>query len=81
MPEEHVDRTDGKEIGQWVDMTYEERSTFGTCPVCGATQGNLCNPYVGIALGWRADGNVGWGGAHLGRLNNAPRRKKTIYSQ
>jgi hypothetical protein len=50
------------------DLTFEERSVFGECPVCKAKDGEPCDSRKGINL---ADGNEG---AHLGRLIRAPRR-------
>lgn len=47
--------------------TYTERRTWGTCPVCGATQGERCVATDGEWFGWtRASG------AHKRRLELAP---------
>jgi hypothetical protein len=59
------------------DLTYEERATWGTCPVCGAADGVPCDGYVGIPLGRTATGEPPKDGVHLGRLQNAPRAIET----
>lgn len=60
------------------ELTYHERAVYGTCPVCGAGHGNPCNPDMGIPLGFNINGERARAGAHLGRLNNAPRRVREV---
>jgi hypothetical protein len=57
------------------DLTFDERSKWGTCPACKATEGNPCHPEVGFSLGVNINGERPTEGAHLGRLNNAPDRR------
>lgn len=58
------------------ETTFWERATWGTCPACGAGPGQHCHAEIGFALGHRVDGQRAQtgDGAHLGRLQNAPRR-------
>ena len=56
------------------ELTYEQRSTWGTCPVCGALDGEKCSPEVGFTFGVTATGGWPIDGAHLGRLRMAPSR-------
>jgi hypothetical protein len=57
-------------------LTYEERAVFGECPVCHAPHGRPCDgnchtvPLVG-------EGNML--GAHLGRLEAAPKKRRIEY--
>jgi hypothetical protein len=60
------------------DLTYEERATWGPCPICHAPHGQPCNPEVGLALGRNAHGEIPAGGAHLGRLQRAPDRVRLV---
>ena len=62
------------------ESTHDERSTWGRCPVCGAAPGAWCDPEVGLQLGVMANGGrMQQGeGAHLGRLQNAPRRVQLV---
>jgi len=60
------------------DTTYEERATWGECPICHAKHGEPCDPGVGFPLGMTLSGRPPTDGAHLGRLNNAPRRVKLV---
>ena len=60
------------------DLSFNERATWGECPVCHAPHGRNCDPSVGIPLGLNARGEPAHGGAHLGRLNNAPFRVKLV---
>lgn len=56
------------------ETTFEERATWGECPVCHAPDGEWCSAAIGIQLGQRVDGrrmNDGEG-AHLARLQRAP---------
>lgn len=39
------------------ETTWEERATWGTCPVCKAEHGTPCNPSVGIQLGRTINGD------------------------
>lgn len=56
------------------ELTYEERATFGECPVCHAPHGERCDGNQGFSFGGPKTGGV-----HLGRLNNAPRVAVTTY--
>lgn len=60
------------------ETTLEERTTWGTCPVCGAEHGKKCNPEVGIPLGRTVSGAPPQDGAHLGRLSRAPSRVQLV---
>ena len=51
------------------ELTYQERATWGRCPVCGAESGEPCDPDQGITLGSQPKGTIG---VHLGRLMRAP---------
>jgi hypothetical protein len=55
------------------ELTFDERATWGECPVCNARDGVPCNGFVGIALGRNVNGDPAPGGVHLGRLTRAPR--------
>jgi hypothetical protein len=59
-------------------LTHEETMTWGVCPTCGAAHGDYCNSEVGMQLGvTMGGGRLKTGeGAHLSRLNNAPKRLK-----
>lgn len=62
------------------DATYEERATWGTCPVCQAGPGQWCHAEVGVQLGRTVSGaplQTGKG-AHLARLKLAPTRVKLV---
>lgn len=56
------------------DTTYAERATWGECPVCKAQHGEPCNPDIGFSVGLTSAGLPPRDGAHLGRLQHAPRR-------
>lgn len=58
--------------------TYDERATWGTCPVCSATHGQKCDPSKGIPLGQSAAGGPPEDGVHLGRLSKAPMRVQLV---
>jgi hypothetical protein len=58
------------------DLTYAERSTWGVCPVCDAIHGEPCDGRIGVPLGVNVNGQRPTEGAHLGRLQNAPVRKR-----
>lgn len=62
------------------EASYDERATWGTCPVCKAEDGEWCHAEIGAQLGARADGQrMQTGeGAHLARLQRAPRRVKMV---
>ena len=54
------------------ELTYEERATWGECPVCHAKPGEWCsNNHAGIA---EKDPM----GAHLLRLQLAPKRVRMV---
>lgn len=52
--------------------TWEERRTWGTCPICSAPPGSPCNPSVGLLLGHPATEAELDAGVHLLRLQAAP---------
>ncbi len=54
-------------------ISYEEAAVWGKCPACGAPPGESCNPDVGIHMG-----RTQQDGAHLGRLQAAPRWAKLV---
>ena len=58
-----------------VELTYEDRATFGTCPVCGVPHGSKCLP-CGMTLG----GDYPKDGVHLGRLQQAPKVRVISYA-
>lgn len=60
------------------ELTFEERAKWGKCPVCAAEQGESCNRKIGIPLGVNVHGEVLEGGAHLGRLQRAPKRVQLV---
>jgi len=62
------------DIGKTRETTFEERATWGKCPVCGAGQGEWGLSTVGFSLGVIPDGK----GVHLGRLQNAPQLVKLV---
>jgi hypothetical protein len=49
-------------------LTYEERATWGTCPVCGATAGITCTsePNAAVCIEFESLGT------HAARMINAP---------
>lgn len=51
------------EVVQLVDLTAEEKVTWGECPVCNAPHGERCRQEQGLPPG-----------THLERLRNAPNR-------
>lgn len=55
-------------------LTYNERATYGECPVCSAKHGERCDPNVGVPWGMNAPEN----GVHLGRLSSAPTRVREV---
>ena len=61
-------------------LTYEERATWGKCPVCQAEDGEWCHAEIGPQLGIQVGGGrMATGeGAHLARLQNAPLEVKLI---
>ena len=61
------------------EATYQERATWGDCPVCHAGHGEWCRA-TGIPLGTNINGvaPVQGDGAHLGRLQNAPTRVRLV---
>ena len=68
------------ELQKGRETTFEERATWGTCPTCKAGPGEWCYADAGIQLGTPAGGGrmKDGDGAHLGRLQNAPRRIKLV---
>lgn len=55
------------------ELTTEERFTWGKCPVCGAEDGEECDPNAGIGPAHHPEEQPG---AHLGRLQQAPKKVK-----
>lgn len=53
------------------ELTFEERATWGECPICHAKDGEKCNPDEGF-FATLSVAKVPLGGAHLGRLQKAP---------
>ncbi len=49
-------------------LKYEERATWGQCPVCSAAHGEMCRPDTPDTP---TDTQIGIG-AHMARLVNAP---------
>ena len=60
------------------ESTQEERMTWGTCPVCDAKHGEPCRPEMGFPLGLNILGERPSEGAHMGRLQAAPRRVRLV---
>ena len=60
------------------ELTYQERATWGECPVCHAKPGEWCDGTQGIALGLNTHGDPPEHGAHLGRLQRAPKRVRMV---
>lgn len=56
------------------ELTYEERATWGDCPVCKVGHGEWCNGDVGISLGLNVMGEPPEKGVHISRLQKAPTR-------
>jgi hypothetical protein len=62
------------------ELTTAERMVYGECPVCHAPDGEPCFAEVGLQLGRKANGmpmQTGEG-AHLGRLQAAPKRIREV---
>ena len=60
------------------ELSYDERATWGECPVCHAKPGEWCYPEIGIPIGRNVEGKLPEHGAHLGRLQNAPYKVKLV---
>ena len=62
------------------ETTYEERATWGECPICKAKHGEWCHADVGFQFGVKVNGErMKTGeGAHLSRLQKAPMRVKLV---
>jgi len=62
------------------ETTFEERATWGECPVCKAPHGDWCRAEIGVQLGRRVDGrHMETGeGVHLARLQRAPMRVRLV---
>ena len=62
------------------ELTFEERATWGECPVCKAEHGHWCHAEIGFQLGIKLNyGRMQTGeGAHLGRLQRAPHHVKLV---
>lgn len=67
-------------VSQTLELTYDERATWGKCPVCDAPEGEWCHAEVGFQVGIRVDGTrmqTGQG-AHLARLQRAPQEVSDV---
>lgn len=62
------------------ETTFEERATWGECPVCNAPDGQWCSSAIGIQLGQSVSGNrlKDGDGVHLARLQRAPMRVQLV---
>lgn len=62
------------------ELSWDERIRWGECPVCKAPDGKYCHADVGLQLGRRVDGRrmEDGEGAHLGRLQRAPKKVKEV---
>ena len=62
------------------ETTFEERATWGECPICHAKHGEWCFAEVGFQLGMKiSGGRMETGeGVHLARLSKAPMKVKLI---
>lgn len=60
------------------ELTYEERATWGECPVCHVSHGQRCDGNVGIALGRTVNGGLPTDGVHMGRLRQAPMKVREV---
>lgn len=60
------------------ELTYEERATYGVCPVCKAADGEWCDGNIGIPLGRTVSGGLPANGVHLGRISMAPTRVREV---
>jgi len=60
------------------ELSFDERSKWGDCPVCGVKDGEPCHSEVGFALGVNVNGKRPTEGAHLGRLQRAPFRVREV---
>ena len=74
---------DAKERNQLIEgreTTYEERATWGTCPICGAEPGEWCEPAGTPSLGIPVGGgrHEKGDGVHMARLTNAPRHIRIV---
>lgn len=59
------------------DTTVEQRSRWGTCPVCKAEHGEACLP-IGPFLGVSPSGGPPQDGVHLARAKAAPMRYRLV---
>jgi hypothetical protein len=62
------------------ELTWDERATWGRCPVCLAQHGTYCHADFGIQLGRHADGTElqDGEGVHLARIRLAPERVREV---
>jgi hypothetical protein len=62
--------------GETVELTFERKAVYGTCPICHAPPRQACHSLVGLQLGVHPDGSrmQDGEGAHLERLQDAPHR-------
>ncbi len=54
------------------ELSFEERATWGRCPVCSAPHGEPCDAKVGRMATNVEHNKLLVTGAHYGRLANAP---------
>ena len=54
------------------ELSYDERATWGTCPVCSSPHGEWCNGDIGIPMGRNINGGIPDKVVHMGRLQAAP---------
>jgi len=59
------------------ELTYDERATWGTCPICNATPGQWCDGEIGLRFG----GQIPHHGVHIARLQAAPTKRVISYVQ
>lgn len=66
------------EPGPIRELTYEQRATWGKCPVCLAPHGERCNGVGSPQLGHSVNGGPIHQGVHLGRIQRAPIRVREV---
>ena len=61
-----------------IELAYEQRATWGECPVCKAPHGKACSRDIGIPMGLNVNGEIPEGSCHWGRLTRAPFRVRMV---